>query len=762
MNKADAEADLTTIIKVVQQNKGKGFTFAVLVVLLLSMFVSLISPSVHASGPITLVQGPVRGKITSGSSITANLANTPVSGNVLIATVGVSTYPIHVSSITETGVTWTLDVQKNDTSGDLDCEIWQGIVDSGAGTSITVALNAPASKGGIVDVCEWSGLSTSSLLDQTASTSFPSGGYGSQTGSTGTTAQTTQAYELCIGAIMDNDGVHAQTNPTNGFIMLDGLQMAYLYNIVGAVGAYSSGTTFRSGSTLWAGCIATFKAASANPYPLVTLDSPVNCTAYAHDPVSFYFTPEYATSAQLWMNVSGTWQSVASTSTITNGQQNSISYLMPQNSNSYVWNIEVLNSASAGTAFAPHDFIITDSPLPSGMGLVADGSNLLNSTGQVVQLRGVGLEGFAPDLLFWASTGSDNWGDQWQPANSAAVTQTLHELSTVWHVNMIRFFIYPEWWMQNNVSPYYESAGSHGTKGQTVSTQSYIETLASECESYGIYLDVCPYSLTAGSSAFNDTYGTSTNGTPMSNSWSTQEQAYLTAEGYGSNEAGYWTAFWASMANALKGYPNVIFEAYNEPTGNGIFTNLVQSGYLQYLQITYNAIRAAGATNPTMMMWWDGWEPNGWGQNMAWAGQIASAIGDPTNIVYNNHLYYYAPSDGTRYWDQGGVDNNAGGKPRTTAQLETSLSSLLGTMGISAPVVMNEEGDCSLQSANVTNDYVWWSNLLQAQDALGIGSGAYYWLSSSGLGGTFDGNELLTSGYTPNTMGQEYINAYIS
>jgi hypothetical protein len=324
---------------------------------------------------------------------------------------------------------------------------------------------------------------------------------------------------------------------------------------------------------------------------------------------------------------------------------------------------------------------------------------------------------------------------------------------------MIRFFIYPEWWWLNNVVPATESGS--GFSASPVSTRSYIETLASECETYGIYLDVCPYALVAGKGAYGgDPYASSTNGVPMSNDWSSQESAFLNAEGYGGNELGFWSAYWASMANALKSYPNVIFEAWNEPSP-GTWQNLVPSGYLSYLTTMYRAVRAAGASNLIFMMWWCGWCPNGWGQNMAWAGQIARAIGAPTNMVYNDHLYYYAPGDGTPYWDQNGVDNDAGGVPMTTAQLETQFSSLLGTMGISAPVVMNEEGDCSLQSAKVTNDYVWWSNLLQAQGALGIGSGAYYWLSSSGLGGTFDGNDLLTSGYTPNTMGQEYINAYI-
>jgi hypothetical protein len=752
----------------------KTLTIAILSILLFSFFTGLSQPvygDVTANvnlmstgaiqqtptGMVTMVQGNARGTITSGSSITVNLANAPISGNILIATVGVSSYPVHVSRINETGVTWSLVAQKYDRLNNLDCEIWQGIVGSGASASITVTLSASASSKGIVDVCEWSGLSTSSSLDQTATNTFPSPGYGSQYGNTGTAAQTSQPYELCIGAIMSNDAVYPQTNPTNSFTMLDGLQMAYLYCVVGTKGTYSCGTTFLYSSTLWAGCIATFKAASLNPYPLVTLNSPANCTVYAHNPIVFSYTPQYASSARLWMNVSGTWQSVASNSSVTNDALNSISYSMPQNNNTYVWNIEVLNTA--GNAFASANWIIKNQPLGSGMALTQDGSTLLNSAGQVVNIRGMGIAGIAPDLLFWTADGSDNWGEQWKPANNSAVTQTLAELSSVWHVNMIRVFIYPEWWWLDNVSPYNASGGNFGVPGQTVSTRNYIKTLAAECASYGIYLDIVPYTLTASANAFsNDPYLDVGGGgnIPMSGEWDATQTAFLASTGL--SEADFWTAYWKSMAEALKSYPNVIFEAWNEPS-IGTNTNTVPSGFLSYLSVMYNAIRATGSTNLIFMMWWYGWAPN-LGQTLGWTGQISRAL-IPTNIVYNFHLYYYSPSDCTPYWNQNGLDSSSGGIPYTTAQLETILrDQAIGTMGTTAPLVSNEEGDCSALTSNIANDYVWWNNLLQAQNALGIGAGAYYWLSSNGLGGAYAGEDLLISGYTPNTFGQIYINAH--
>ena len=741
------------------------------------MFAFLIPmPLVHASG-ITLVSqgtnGYAQGTGTTGNgAFTVTLQQTPVNGNLLILVFSSDSqsYGATISGISETGVTWYQAVAIGELANGavLNVAIWYGVVGSGAGTTITVTITSSSGSdfGEVADVCEFAGLSSVFPVDQTAYNL----GASSSSGDTGTTSSTTEADELFVGTV----GVGTvtsynatQSNPTNGFTLLDGanetlsgelFSLSFLYKVVSSEGTANSGTTLGSSDVIWAGCIATF--VSANPYPLVTLDTPINCTAYAHNPVTFSFTPECAASAQLWMNMSGTWQSIATDSSVTNGQQNSISYSMPQNTNNYAWNIEVINSA--GNAFAPTNFIITDSPLPSGIGLVADGSNLLNSAGQVVQLRDVGVEGFAPDLSFWTSTENDSWGGQWQAANSAAVTQTLQQLSTVWHVNMIRFFIYPEWFWTGTgaISLVPSTESGEGYSSTPVNATAWMQTFISECETYGIYVDMCPYSLVAGADSFaGDPYANSGDpGLPMSSNWATEEQAFLTATGYGSNELGFWQAFWTQMANDYGSYPNLIFEAWNEPALSG-YQNTVPAGYLSYLQTMYSTIRGTGSTDLIFMMWNVGWCPN-LGGTMAWASQITYALGNPTNLVYNNNLYYYSPYDLTPYWNQNGIDNDAGGVPMTISQLETQLQDMVNSMGVNAPLVVNEEGDCSANTANITSDYIWWNNLLQAQDALGIGAGAYYWLSSSGLGGAFIGEELLTSGYTPNTMGQEFIDAY--
>lgn len=209
---------------------------------------------------ITRVQGNARGTSLT-NSISVTMTSTPTSGDMLIATIGTysSTAFATVSSISETGVTWTRQAQETYGSGSYwrVVEIWAGVVGSGALTSITINLAVAADYGAIADVCEYSGLLTSGFLDKTAVNT------GSSTApDTGTTATTTQPNELWIG----NTGVAAspQTNPTNGFTLLDGVSfssfsVAYLENIVNAIGTANSGTTIPAGVG-WVGCIATFKA----------------------------------------------------------------------------------------------------------------------------------------------------------------------------------------------------------------------------------------------------------------------------------------------------------------------------------------------------------------------------------------------------------------------------------------------------------------------------------------------------------------------
>ena len=221
------------------------------------------------------INGYARGITTSTSqkSLVTVLQQTPVSGNMLILTYG--TYKGGaITSVTQTGVTWTL--QKATVAyGVMDIEIWAGVVGNGASTSITVSWTYAASGGAVVDVCEYSGLLTSNFLDKTASASG-----NSATLATGTTALTSQAEELFVGAIFTSNSIPNQGKATNGFTLLDGVH--YALGIDGSLGylekissvAETASSTVTASSTFWGGCIATFKASSSispSPTPTPTL-----------------------------------------------------------------------------------------------------------------------------------------------------------------------------------------------------------------------------------------------------------------------------------------------------------------------------------------------------------------------------------------------------------------------------------------------------------------------------------------------------------
>lgn len=381
--------------------------------------------------------------------------------------------------------------------------------------------------------------------------------------------------------------------------------------------------------------------------------------------------------------------------------------------------------------------------------LHTSGSYILDSNGNTVYLRGMGVAGFAPDLILWGNGASDNWGNQWNP-DTAVMDQTFQTMQSTWHVNMIRVFIYPSWYYRDNIVPAVEDPTNYGSHTTPISVKAYLKTLCQEADKYGIYVDIVPYMMTPYSGSFGaDKYATGSfgwQGMPMSG-WDDAANRFLSDAGYANNEKGFWTWFWTDMANNLKDCPNAIFEAWNEPN-LGSDADAIPAGYLTYLTTMYSAVRSTGATNIVMMQWHMGWQPNGYGADLSWCKQIATAIPNANNLVYTTHLYYYAPTDLSSYW----ATDYAGLK----SQLQTGIN----TMGVTAPLVVNEEGSCLNSSPNHQKDLTWWTNLVVAQRDLNIGAGAYYWLSDSGLGPVYSGETMLSDGYTPNDMGQAYINAY--
>ena len=214
---------------------------------------------------ITRIQGNARGTTITGSLLKVTLASPPSEGNVLILTLGSYTdYWIDpsISAVNQTNVSWSKIVQVLGYTGGgfylLNSEIWLGVVGSEASNSINVTLKGGADYGAVADVSEYAGVATTSSLDQTAV------GFVSSPPNSGTIALTSQANELWIASTA---ATNAQTNPTNGFTLLDGasggniVSEAYLEKIVSSTGTANTSTSC-AGCMAGLGCIATFKASA--------------------------------------------------------------------------------------------------------------------------------------------------------------------------------------------------------------------------------------------------------------------------------------------------------------------------------------------------------------------------------------------------------------------------------------------------------------------------------------------------------------------
>jgi hypothetical protein len=241
--------------------KNKKIYSSLILITLMLFGLFSITPEVQANNGvdiIKLVQGP-----KTSENPTFTLDQTPTSGNLLIATIGTygATSYESVSSVSETGVTWTKQVSAYHSTSFLNSEIWAGVVGSSASASITITVNFPLESYGLsVVVCEYNGTATSGFLDRSANY-FGAGG----SAVTGTTDATTQITELCIGSISATPSTYSQSSPLNGYTLYGGssgsfLSQAYLQKIVSSTGVQSSGTTLSGANGVWVGCIATFKS----------------------------------------------------------------------------------------------------------------------------------------------------------------------------------------------------------------------------------------------------------------------------------------------------------------------------------------------------------------------------------------------------------------------------------------------------------------------------------------------------------------------
>lgn len=180
-----------------------------------------------------------------------------------------------ISVADDRGNTWTVDMLANGSNNlVIIASTRQDVGTLVTGDNITVTFGTAPGQARMWYVDEFSGLADTSYLDQTASATAASG----TAITSGTTAATDTADELCIGAFCwgalvsftKNAGYSAFTSTyqgvtpsSDGFIKSLGQE----YLIVSSTGTQEAPASLAA-TTSWQGIIATFRAASEGPAPV--------------------------------------------------------------------------------------------------------------------------------------------------------------------------------------------------------------------------------------------------------------------------------------------------------------------------------------------------------------------------------------------------------------------------------------------------------------------------------------------------------------
>lgn len=230
--------------------------------ILLALLCLLMTGNVAAQ---TRVQVNSNGKSsTSGSSLIVTLGYNTTIGNTLIAVVSTRGTSIdRVTGISGIG-DWTRATQAANTGGNT-IEIWYA--SNVQATSKIVTINLVSGLRAAAVVMEYSGILTTSPLDQTASATG-----NSKDAITGISPLTTQANELWIGGIGFSNSSYSLSNISNSFKLVTttsvssgsstssyNTELYALERIVNSAGPASTGGTLSTtNNVIWSGAIATF------------------------------------------------------------------------------------------------------------------------------------------------------------------------------------------------------------------------------------------------------------------------------------------------------------------------------------------------------------------------------------------------------------------------------------------------------------------------------------------------------------------------
>lgn len=345
------------------------------------------------------------------------------------------------------------------------------------------------------------------------------------------------------------------------------------------------------------------------------------------------------------------------------------------------------------------------------LALHAEGSEIKDSFGVIVYLRGCGKIHWDDDPTGWWLPTSGTYYQGYLNWNEANIRANLKAMRS-WGMNVVRFHIVADWWLQDTFT-FKTWTGSYRNNLKRT-----IEIAAEE----GLYVMMDLFSPVNGSWMYaNDKYPPPIPFGPY---------AYAEAAAILPDKQAF-ADYWASVANELKGYPNVIFELYNEPhVPSGFDVATARNDWFDAMQKAITAIRATGAENIIVVTWGLACVPH-----MGWQSSAAVNLGyveqyplnDPEgNLVYTAHLYrtYFNP-----------IWYNAYDYQDCYGKMEQCLFKYV-TDVLQKPVIIGEigvniwENDQTVLPSGLTalgQELKWAENVFKISNQWGIGYLAWEW-----------------------------------
>ena len=310
------------------------------------------------------------------------------------------------------------------------------------------------------------------------------------------------------------------------------------------------------------------------------------------------------------------------------------------------------------------------------------GNKILTSDGDVVILRGV-------DYSYFIDGPYGSWmlpdGEiEWNTWDTTAINSNLDAIQS-WGCNAVRIPTTIQWWTQN-----------------TNNFQSNLQYFISQAASRSIYVDFVLWRDDAGEG----------------------QQPPLPYPPYDNSSiiksVRDFVNVWSSIATSLKGYPNVMFELWNEPNGDAT----AEASWLNATQQCIDSIRESGARNLIIVQWGSNiyvdfqnyrGTPDSYG-SLDWVS--TNQLNDPAkNIVYSTHLY------GNSFFDS--MNNYV---PKYSYSDMLWALNFTGLLSIASqhPVLIGEIG-CNLWAGSTDNEYAWYNNTLTILNQYAIGYCGWAW-----------------------------------